>query len=190
MKTSPSRSLLGTLGRNLRFTMPALFLSLAGAGLMKAEPPAFTPLPPPMTASQLAMTVMQAGVPQITPKGDTSVTKVRSVIINLRRIGNCDGHVTLKIAFVGQDVVTDKKVVNAQTEKPAEAVPGKGNEYTENSAPFVYFPPSVNPKTKKPIPASGTKPLGWVVRVFQGDKMLSAQSSNPDLVEWIGKQGN
>jgi hypothetical protein len=31
-------------------------------------------------------------------------------------------------------------------------------------APFVYIPPSINSKTKKPIPASGTKPFGWVVR--------------------------
>lgn len=188
MKTSPSRPRLGSLGRNLRFTASALCLSLASAGLMRAEPPAFAPLPPPMTASQLVMTVMQSGVPQVATKGDPSVTKIRAITVNIHRVGNCDGHVTLKIAFVGQDVATNKKVVNSQTEKAAEAVPGKGSEYTETSAPFVYFPPSVDPKTKKPIPASGTKPLGWVVRVFQGDKLLSSQSSNPDLVEWIGKQ--
>lgn len=188
MKTTPSRSLAGSLVRNLRFTASVLFLSPVCTALMGAEPPAFTPLPPPMTASQLVMTVTQSGVPKVAAKGDTAVTKIRAVGINLRRLGNCDGHVTLKIAFVGQDVATNKKVVNAQTEKAAEAVPGKGNEYTETSAPFVYFPPSVDPKTKKPIPASGTKPLGWVVRVFQGDKLLAATASNPDLVAWIGKQ--
>lgn len=176
------------LVRALQIAATSLCLSLTGTALLKAEPPAFTPPPPPMAASQLSMTVTQSGVPYVAPKGDTAVTKVRAVAVNLRRVGNCDGKVTLKIAFVGQDVVTNKKIVISQTEKPAEAVPGKGNDYSETSAPFVYYPPSVDPKTKKPIPASGSKPLGWVVRVFQGDKLLASASSNPDLVGWIAKQ--
>ena len=174
--------------RLLRNAPIALCFALTPAGSLQAEPPAFTPPPPPMAANQLAMTVAQSGVPQVTAKGDTAVTKVRAVSINLRRIGNCNGNVTLKVAFIGLDVTTNKKILISQTEKAAEAVPGKGNDYTETSAPFVYNPPSVDPKTKKPIPANGSKPLGWVVRAFQGDKLLASASSNPDLVDWVGKQ--
>ncbi len=134
------------------------------------------------------MTVEQSGVPQVVAKGSTSVVKVRAVTIKMHRVGSCNGNVTLKIAFVGTDVTTNQKVVNSQTEKKAEAIPGKDTEYTATSAPFVYNPPSVDPKTKKPIPANGTKPLGWVVRVFQDGKLVKAVSSNTDLVDWIGKQ--
>ncbi|MBW8782912.1 MAG: hypothetical protein JF599_13645 [Verrucomicrobia bacterium] len=141
-----------------------------------------------MTSSQIAMTVEQSGVPQIAVKGSTSVTKVRAMTIKMHRIGSCDGKITLKIAFIGTDASTDKKIVNKQTEKETEIFPGKDTEYTETSAPFVYNPPSVNPKNKQTASASGSKPSGWVVRVFQGGRLVKAMSSNSDLVDWIDKQ--
>ncbi|MBW8780513.1 MAG: hypothetical protein JF599_01295 [Verrucomicrobia bacterium] len=134
------------------------------------------------------MTVDQSGMPQVAAKGATSVSKVRALTIKIHRLGQCDGKVTLKVAFVGTDVATKQKVINRQTEKAAEALPDKDTEYSETSAPFVYNPPSVDPKTKKPIPASGTKPFGWVVRVFQGGKLVTAMGSNADLADWIDKQ--
>lgn len=187
MTTSPTLSCF-LLARPLRWVASALCLSLAGSCLLAAEPAATPPANPPMAPNQLVMTVLQSGVPQVATKGETSVSKVRAISVNLRRLGQCDGNVTLKIGFVGEDVVTKKKILVSQTEKKAEATPGKGNDYSETSAPFVYNPPSIDPKTKKPIPASGSKPLGWVVRVFQGDKLLAATASNPDLVDWVAHQ--
>ena len=90
-----------------------------------------------MAVNQFVMTVQQSGVPQLSPN-----TKVRSVTINIRRVGRSDGHITLKTCFIGVDVTTKKKVVNSKFVKEAEAVPGKGNEYTETSSSFVYNPPS------------------------------------------------
>lgn len=170
-----------TLG--LAATFFALVMGIASPA--RAETAGLAPLDPPMAVNQLVMTVQQSGAPQVAAN-----TKVRSVTINLRRIGRCDGHVTLKTCFVGVDVTTKKKVVNSKFVKEAEAVPGKGNEYTETSASFVYNPPSEDPKTKKPIPASGTKPSGWVVRVYQGDKLLTATASTPELIPWLSTQGD
>ena len=138
-----------------------------------------------MAVNQFVMTVQQSGVPQLSPN-----TKVRSVTINIRRVGRSDGHITLKTCFIGVDVTTKKKVVNSKFVKEAEAVPGKGNEYTETSSSFVYNPPSEDPKTKMPIPASGTKPSGWVVRVYQGDKLLTSTASTPELIPWLNTQGD
>ncbi len=169
--------------------LTALVLSPCGLPSARAaDVPQPDPDKAPMTASQLAMTVEQSGVPQVAVNGSPKVIKVRAVTIKIHRVGSCNGNVILKIAFVGTDVTTNQKVVNRQTEKKAEALPGKDKEYTETSAPFVYNPPSVNPKTKKPIPANGTKPFGWVVRVFQDGKLVKAMSSNADLVDWITKQ--
>lgn len=142
----------------------------------------------PMASSQLAMTVEQSGVPQVAVNGSDKVIKLRALTIKIRKVGRGDGKITLKIAFVGTDVTTNKKVINKQTEKKAEALPGKDMEYTVTSAPFVYNPPSIDPKTKKHIPANGTKPFGWVVRAYQGGKLLKATSTNPDLVDWIDSQ--
>jgi len=167
------------------FVMAFLVLTLGIASLAQAEP-AVTPLfDPPMAATQLSMTVQQGSEPQSSPN-----TKIRSLSINLRRIGRCDGRVTLKTCFVGIDVTTKKKVINSEAVKEAEAIPGSGNDYTETSSAFVYIPPSVDPKTKKPIPPSGTKPSGWVVRVYQGGKLLKAVASTPELVEWLTAQGH
>jgi hypothetical protein len=113
----------------------------------------------PMTSSQLVITVEQSGVPQAAVKGSPKVIKVRALTIKMRSVGRSDGKVTLKIAFVGTDVTTNKKFVNSQTEKEAEALPGKDTEYTVTSAPFVYIPPSEDLKTKKQIPDSGTNRL-------------------------------
>ena len=41
-----------------------------------------------------------------------------------------------------------------------------------------------------PIPASGTKPSGWVVRVYQGDKLLTSTASTPELIPWLNTQGD
>lgn len=153
-----------------------------------ADVPQPDPDKAPMTASQLSMTVEQSGVPQVAAPGSTKIVKVRAVTIKMHRVGSCNGNVTLKIAFVGTDVTTDQKIVNRQIEKKVEAFSGKDTEYTVTSAPFIYIPPSVNPKTKKRIPDSGTKPLGWVVRVFQDGKLVKAVSSNADMIDWIIKQ--
>lgn len=62
-----------------------------------------------------------------------------------RARGHCDGAVTLKIGFVGMDIATNKKVLVSQTGKKAEAAPGKGNDYSETSTPFVHVsPPSAS----------------------------------------------
>ena len=166
----------------------ALALSLCGSPSARADD-MFTvdPDKAPITASQLSMTVEQSGVPQVTAKGSTKIVKVRAVTIKMRSVGRSDGKVTLKIAFIGTDVTTNQKVVNRQTEKKTEALPGKDTEHTVTSSPFVYIPASVDPKTKKQIPESGTKPFGWVVRVYQGGKLLKATSTNPDLIDWIDK---
>ena len=175
--------------KSICFVTAALALSLCGfptaraADVIQPDPDKI-----PMASSQLVMTVEQSGVPQVAVKGSPKVIKVRALTIKLRSVGRSDGKVTLKIAFVGTDVTTDKKTINRQIEKKAEALPGKDTEYTVTSAPFVYVPPSVDLKTKKRIPESGTKPFGWVVRVYQGGKLLKATSSNPDLVDWIGTQ--
>ena len=169
--------------------LTALVLSPCGLPSARAaDVPQPDPDKAPMTASQLAMTVEQSGVPQVAANGSTKVIKVRALTIKMRSVGHCDGKVTLKIAFVGTDVTTNQKVANRQTEKKAEVLPGKDTEYTETSAPFVYIPPSVDLKTKKRIPDSGIKPFGWVVRVFQDGKLVKTMSSNADLVDWIIKQ--
>jgi hypothetical protein len=148
-----------------------------------------------MTANQLAINVEQAGVPgdKNDSKGDGKnkqkpETKTRSLTINVRRIGNCDGNITLKVAFIGYDVAANKRVINQETEVKAEATPGKGNSYTETSAPFTYIPPGIDKKTKKVTPDSGTKPSGWVVRVYQQGRFVTAAASSPELVSWIAKQ--
>ena len=181
---------------NPRHHLPALglliglILSPFGQPDARADTLTADPEKVPMEASQLVMTVQQSGVPQLAPKpGALSESKVRNLAINLRRIAECNGHVTLKVSFVGLDVATKKRVVGDETSKDAEAVPGKGNEYSVNSAPFVHVFPSFDKKTKKPVPASGAKPAGWVVRVFQGDKLLAAAASTPELIAWLAAQG-
>lgn len=167
----------------------AVILSAFGSSLARANDTIQPDLDKaPITANQLSISVEQSAVPQIAVKGSASATKVRAVTIKMHRIGHGDGKVTLKIAFVGTDVTTNKKVVVSQTKQEAEVVSGKESVFTETSAPFVYNLPSVDPKTKKPIPASGTKPFGWIVRVFQGDRLLKSMSSNADLVDWINTQ--
>ena len=180
-----SRRQLSALG-----ILIALILSLLGQLGAHADTLTADPEKVPMEAAQLVMTVQQSGVPQLAPKsGALSESKVRNLTINLRRIAECNGHVSLKVSFVGLDVVTKKRVVSDETTKDAEAVPGKGNEYSLNSAPFVHVFPSFDKQTNKPIPASGVKPAGWVVCVFQGDKLLAAAASTPELSPWLAAQG-
>ena len=186
MNNTPSPTLIPLKGILCAATL--LVVLLCGRLPVHADTSSPSPDQAPITASQLSMTVQMDGVPQNQPKAaDHSTTKVRSLTINVLRIGRCNGHLSLKVGFVGWDVAEKHKVLNVATDKDAEAIPGTGNVYTFTSDPFVFVPAHLDPKTKKPIPASGTKPLGWVVRVFQGDKLVTAQSSNADLIPWISQ---
>ena len=152
MKNECSRPLV-LPARGIFAVLTSLILFLCALSGVRADMIAVDPDKIPMSANQLVMTVQQSGVPQAPAKpGDLNETKIRNLKINLIRIGSCNGHVTLKIAFIGQDAVTFKKVVNGETEKDAEAVPGGGNDYSETSPPFVYVFPSFDKKTKKTFP--------------------------------------
>lgn len=144
---------------------------------------------PLITAGQLSIRVQQNDVPQPAVKKkdveSQGITKVRSLSITLRRLGAGDGHVTLKTYFIGMDVETKQKTVASENTQQAEATAGAGNTYTETSKPLVAYPSAVDPKTKKVIPAHGSKPAGWVVRVYQDNTLLAATASTPDMIDWL-----
>jgi hypothetical protein len=172
-------------GRFFRFrkapVIGLLLISLFGATSLRAAPL--------ITAGQLIITVQQNDVPQPLVKRkdieSQGVTKIRSLNITLRQLGAGDGHVTLKTYFISIDVQTKQKAITSENTQQAEATAGAGNTYTETSKPTVAYPSSVDPKTKKVIPAHGSKPVGWVVRVYQDNTLLTATASTPDMIDWL-----
>jgi hypothetical protein len=81
-------------------------------------------------------------------------------------------------------------VVHSRSEQTIETKVGPGVTETLKSDPFVVTPEVPATKKTKAIPASGVRPHGWVVRVYQNDQLLATTSSGQGYDALIAKASN
>ena len=121
-----------------------------------------------LSAGNINLRVEQGDVPT-----NSRASRIKVLNVNLKKIGGtANGEVTLKAYFVGKDAETSELVLNAVGSQAAEAVGGAGNTYIFQSNVFKYTPSKSADGKKKETPAKGIQPQGWVVRVYEKDKLL------------------
>jgi hypothetical protein len=161
--------------------MPRSFLLLlllcglpAGAEPKRSE---FLPDRPPINNLQLSLTVVQSGLPA------RGTNRMNALAVTLKKIGDCDGKVTIKACFFGQNVTTGKIMLNKAQTREGDAVAGAGNTYVFESEEFIYAPSKTIPtKTAKGrdkvVSAKGVLPHGSLVQVFVGGKLIATHASS------------
>jgi len=132
---------------------------------------------PPINNLQLSLSVVQSGVPL------RGTNRMNSLAVTLKKIGDCDGKVTIKACFFGKSVATGKITLNTALTLEGEAVAGAGNTYVFESKEFVYAPekriPSKTAKGRdKVVSAKGVLPHGSLVQVFGGGKLIATNASS------------
>lgn len=135
----------------------------------------------PLKQGQIIVNARQESVPQ-KPGADDVSTQVIAVKISVRKPTTDTVKVTVKTEFFGRDADGGKRVSNASKSKEIEL---KGNAFTElseNSDPYVYTAAKKAKKGVKASPASGSRPLGWTVKVYQGTTLLAATASSPSFL--------
>ena len=108
---------------------------------------------------------------------------MNSLAVTLKKIGGCDGKVTIKACFFGQNVVTGKITLNTALTREGEAVSGAGNTYSFKSEEFIYAPEKRIPATtakgrEKVVSAKGVLPHGSLVQIFAEDKLIATHASS------------
>jgi hypothetical protein len=136
-----------------------------------------------LVARQLSLTVVQSSMPATKSTG-----KVNALVVTIKRQGECsNGKVTLKTYFMGKELETNQVVMHSMSEQTVETKLGPGVTETLKSDPFVVTPEVPATKKTKAIPASGVRPHGWVVRVYQNDLLLATASSGQGYEAVIAK---
>ncbi|MCS6245486.1 MAG: hypothetical protein H2172_16765 [Opitutus sp.] len=132
---------------------------------------------PPINTLQLSLSVVQSGVPL------RGTNRMNSLAVTLKKIGDCDGKVTIKACFFGQSVANGKITLNTALTREGEAVSGAGNTYNFKSEEFIYAPekrvPSTTAKGRdKVVSAKGVLPHGSLVQIFVGGKLIATNASS------------
>ena len=158
----------------MKLVLTLLFSFLTMIVAAQAKTSDANPPVKPIESKQLNITVVPLAEPSRRGQG-----RVNKVVVTIKKFGdaNADGKVTLKAYFIGKDVFIHKLVLNSMSEVSAEAVSGLGNSYTLQSEPFVYNPEKPAAKGKVAVPASGSKPYGWLIGVYQNEKLLFKDAS-------------
>jgi len=108
---------------------------------------------------------------------------MNSLAVTLKKIGDCDGKVTIKACFFGQSVANGKIMLNSALTQKCEAVSGVGNTYGFKSKEFIYAPekriPSKTAKGRdKVVSAKGVLPHGSLVQIFAAGKLIATHASS------------
>ena len=154
-----------------------LFTLLSLSALAESTPSHARADRPAINSRQLSLTVVQSGVPA---KG---THRMNSLAVTLRKMGDCDGRVTIKAYFFGRDVTSGEISLNGAKTREGEAVAGVGNTYVFESDEFVYAPEKTIPKTTakgrdKVVPAKGVLPHGSLVQVFIKDELIATHATS------------
>ena len=137
---------------------------------------------------QLSLSVVQSGVPL------RGTNRMNSLAVTLKKIGDCDGKVTIKACFFGKSVNTGKKTLNKALTREGEAVAGAGNTYVFESDEFIYEPSKTIPtKTAKGrdkgVPAKGVLPHGSLVQIFAAGKLIATHASSQGYEAVLAESG-
>ncbi len=130
-----------------------------------------------INSGQLGLTVVQSAVSR---KG---TNRMNSLAVTLKKIGDCDGRVTMRVCFFGRNVSSGKISLNKAQAREGEAVPGAGTTYVFQSDEFAYVPGKTSSKTtsngkNRVVPAKGVLPHGSLVQVFAGDRLIATHASS------------
>ena len=137
---------------------------------------------------QLSMTVVQTGLPA------RGTNRMNLLAVTLKKIGDCDGKLTIKACFFGKSVSTGKITLNKAHTQEGEAVSGAGNTYRFKSEEFIYAPEKRIPsKTAngrdKVVSAKGVLPHGSLVQVFVRGKLIATHASSQGYEAVLAEAG-
>jgi hypothetical protein len=130
-----------------------------------------------INSEQLGLSVVQSAVPL---KG---TNRMNSLAVTLKKIGACDGRVTMRVCFFGRNVSSGKISLNKAHAREGEAVPGAGTTYVFQSDEFAYVPEKTSSKAisngkNRVVPAKGILPHGSLVQIFAGDRLIATHASS------------